>query len=193
MKDTISLQTKAMLFGNVISTCIFTDIGGNVLSFNQGMTMMTSLLRKIERQQSCLYFIGNGGSAAVASHMSNDFCNIAGIRTGTLHDTALLTCFINDYGYDNAHSMLISRLSVTNDVLVAISSSGESKNIHKAATSMKNNGREVITLSGFSKNNQLRKQGDINIWLDTEDYALAEIGHLFILHYISDRYSIDKA
>ncbi len=193
MKDTISLQTKAVQFNDVISNCIFSDKNGCELSVNHGITHIIGLLKTLEENQSSLYLIGNGGSAAVASHMTNDFCNTAGLRANTIHDTALLTCYTNDYGYENAYSMLIDRLAKVGDLLVAISSSGMSINIRKAVASMQAIGGNVLTLSGFSPNNKLRSLGDINIWLNTEAYGLAEIGHLFILHYLADRFAIDRS
>ena len=94
----------------------------------------------------------------------------------------------NDYGYENAFAQILAQTAKPGDVLVAISSSGNSKNICNAAVQMTNSGGTVITLSGFAGNNPLRSLGDINIWLDSGDYGFVEIGHQFILHNMSDRF-----
>ena len=93
----------------------------------------------------------------------------------------------NDYGYENSFSESLSTLAREKDLLIAVSSSGRSPNIHNAVKSVKKVGGEVITLSGFGHDNPLRSMGDLNIWLDSTSYGLVEIGHLFYLHYLSGR------
>ena len=73
------------------------------------------------------------------------------------------------------------------DILIAISSSGQSRNIVNAVAVAKKNGATVITLSGFQDNNPLRQIGHYNLWLNSKDYGQVEIGHAFILHYLTDR------
>jgi len=104
----------------------------------------------------------------------------------TLHDSSTLTCFSNDYGYENAFSRRVERLLTKNDVLIAISSSGQSANILNACKSASKNSASVFTLSGFNADNALRSLGNYNYWLNSDDYGMVEIGHLFLLHYISD-------
>ena len=74
------------------------------------------------------------------------------------------------------------------DILIAISSSGHSKNIINAVESAKQLGSIVITLSGFDSKNNLRKKGDINFWCNSRDYGMVEITHQFILHNLSDKF-----
>jgi D-sedoheptulose 7-phosphate isomerase len=73
------------------------------------------------------------------------------------------------------------------DALIAISSSGQSANIRNAAAEMRRLGGKVVTLSGFKGDNPLRALGDFNIWLDSTDYGMVEIGHQFVLHNLADR------
>ena len=132
---------------------------------------------------------GNGGSAGVAAHAATDFFNVAKIKTFTLHESSLLTCMTNDFGYENAFAKMLDQVINNNDVLIAISSSGNSINIRNAVEVAKKHKATIITLSGFSKDNPLRKMGNINIWLDSNDYGFVEIGHQFLLHNIADRFN----
>ena len=73
------------------------------------------------------------------------------------------------------------------DVVIVISSSGQSMNIRNAAQQALQSSALVVTLSGFGSDNPLRLMGELNFWLDSDDYGMVEIGHQFILHNISDR------
>ena len=73
------------------------------------------------------------------------------------------------------------------DILIAISRSGQSKNIIAAVETAKSNDSTVITLSGFKSDNRLRTTGDINFWSNSDDYGIVEIAHQFILQNIADR------
>src|ERR1051326_8020678 len=79
-----------------------------------------------------IFFIGNGGSNAICSHMMQDYAKIGGFRTFSFSDPSLITCFANDYGYENALTEWLKIHFEKNDVLVAISSSGRSENILNA-------------------------------------------------------------
>ena len=131
-----------------------------------------------------ILFIGNGGSASIASHMAIDFCKNGGTPALALNDSAVLTCVANDMGYDNVFCAQITWHSLPSDVLVAISSSGRSENILSAVTQFQelNPSSLVVTLSGFDADNPLRKMGDVNFYVDSRDYAVVEITHLSILH-----------
>ncbi len=133
-----------------------------------------------------MYLIGNGGSAAIVSHAKTDFMNVAGIKAITLLEPAIITCLSNDYGYENVFSRQLEVLANPDDILIAVSSSGQSKNIINAAQIMKQKGASVITLTGFKENNPLRKMGDLNYWLSSSNYTLVEIAHLFVLHHMAD-------
>lgn len=136
--------------------------------------------------------VGNGGSAAIASHAVIDLLNMGSVRALTLHDTAVITCISNDYGYEHVYEKQIKQLMTSRDILIAISSSGQSKNILNAVKVAKGNRAKVLTLSGFSSENPLRKLGDVNIWLNSTDYGFVEIGHAFVLHNITDRLNLIK-
>ncbi len=129
-----------------------------------------------------LMFIGNGGSSTIASHMAEDFSKAANLRSLAFNDPAFITCLGNDYGYEHIFSKQIELFAQEGDILVAISSSGESKNIINAVNTATKIGCWVITLSGFKKNNQLSKLGNRNIYIPSEQYGFVEIAHLSICH-----------
>lgn len=184
----LSLDFCVAQFGALLGRSEITKKDGASLEIEQGMLAAMQMLDQVRNNQKSVYIIGNGGSAGVASHAVIDFINVAKISAFTLHDPALFTCMANDYGYENAFARILALTAKQGDVLIAISSSGHSKNIRNAAVQMVENGGAVITFSGFSAANPLRPLGDINIWLDSSDYGLVEVGHQFILHNMSDRF-----
>ena len=183
----MQLATRAQQFAVLLGNCEITCKDGTLLGIEPGITAALEILR-VRGDSGSVYIIGNGGSAAVASHAVIDLINVAKLRASTLHEPSILTCMVNDYGYENAYSRLLALMARPGDVLIAISSAGRSVNICNAAAQMMNAGGSVITLSGFARDNPLRCMGDINIWLDVSDYGLVEVGHQFILHNMSDRF-----
>ena len=143
---------------------------------------------------SHIFFIGNGGSAAIASHLSVDFTKAAGIRAINFNESSLLTCFGNDYGYENWVKYALKFYADEGDVIILISSSGESKNILNGAKIAKLLNCKVITFSGFKKNNPLKSLGDLNFWVNSDNYNFIETTHqiwlLSIVDYIIEQ-SID--
>jgi len=186
--EDMQLANRAKQFAALLGSCMVTDKNGASLGTEAGITAALQILTRMRSKNGSVYVIGNGGSAAVASHAVIDLINVAKLRAFTLHEPSVLTCIVNDYGYENAYSRLLAHMARPEDILIAISSSGCSMNIRNAATQVINNGGSVITLSGFLHDNPLRSMGDINIWLDISDYGLVEIGHQFILHNMSDRF-----
>jgi len=131
--------------------------------------------------------VGNGGSAAIASHAVIDFINMDKMRATAMLDAAVTTCISNDYGYEQVYAKQLMQCIDGKDVLIAMSSSGQSKNIMNAVSVATSKNAKVFTLSGFLTDNPLRKMGDYNLWLNSKDYGQVEIGHAFILHYLTDR------
>ena len=121
--------------------------------------------------------VGNGGSAAMASHVAVDFTKAAGIRAINFNEADLITCFANDYGYEYWVAKALEAYADLGDLAILISSSGKSLNIVKGAEKAKNIGVSVITVSGFLSGNPLRKLGDLNLWADSSDYNIVEMTH----------------
>lgn len=144
------------------------------------------IVTEAKRANKCLFFIGNGGSAAIASHMAADWLKNGDMRAMCFNDPALMSCLANDLGYARAFSRPLSVMSNPGDVLFAISSSGESKSITRAANLANECGLHVITLSGFKPDNPLRKMGDVNFHIASDRYGVVEVAHHVICHSILD-------
>lgn len=140
-----------------------------------------------KKSENILWIFGNGGSQAISSHMSTDITKNTKIKSMTVSDADLITCFANDYGYENYLYTFFKKFLKKNDIVVLISSSGNSKNILKAARYCKKNNIFLITLSGFDQKNNLRKYGNLNIWINSKKYNFVEVCHLQILAYLVDR------
>jgi len=189
----MTLDARALEFRSVVALTQITDSLGARCEAESSIVQMMDLMRDLRGRKGSLYLVGNGGSAAVASHSVTDFLNVARMRAMTLHDSSLITCMANDYGYENAYARILSTLAQPGDMLIAISSSGNSKNIRNAAAKAREVGASVITLSGFAPDNALRALGDLNIWLDSRDYGMVEIGHQFVLHNVADRLRLEES
>lgn len=133
-----------------------------------------------------LFFVGNGGSAAVASHMAIDYMKAGGFATFGPGDAAQLSCIGNDLGFHNIYALPIERHGQLGDVLFAISSSGMSEDILDAVATAKRKMMNVCTLSGFGEGNFLRGKGQVNFYVPSNRYGTVEIAHLAILHSILD-------
>lgn len=169
-----------------IKSCIFLDGSQHELIENDALESAFCLIEKTRASGGVVYVIGNGGSAGIASHFSTDLMKSLEIASSTLFDSNLMTCLGNDYGYATVFSYPLSHLLKPHDLLVAISSSGKSPNILSAVEVARSKQVPVITLSGFSKENPLKKLGTLNFWIDRCDYGLVETAHFFLLHTIAD-------
>jgi D-sedoheptulose 7-phosphate isomerase len=151
-------------------------------SIRSGINDAIALLKTSKR----IFFLGNGGSNSISSHMMEDYGKIAGFQTYAFSDAALITCYANDYGYENAMAEWLKLHFQPGDVLIATSSSGESKNIVNAADVARVKGGKIIALTGFATGNTLSKMGDVNFYLNVRNYGMVECFHQVILHVILD-------
>ena len=145
-----------------------------------------NLIANTIKNKNKIYIVGNGGSSSIASHVSVDFTKVANINCSTFNNTNLITCFANDYKYENWVVEAIKAYSSKKDLFILISSSGTSKNIVNAAQYCKKNNIDLITLSGFKKNNLLSQSGNINFHVESKDYNFIEMTHHIILLSIVD-------
>lgn len=159
---------------------------GARLTLDDALPEAITLLRDANADGGKILFIGNGGSAGIASHMAIDFTKSGGMPALAFNDGAALTCFGNDLGYENVFSAQISAHARHGDVLIAISSSGRSPNILRAVAAARTRGCRVITLSGFTPDNPLRALGDLNLYVSSNQYGFVEVGHQALLHAILD-------
>jgi D-sedoheptulose 7-phosphate isomerase len=147
---------------------------------NGKIKLATKLILK-KNKKNKIILAGNGASATISSHVSVDLTKSAGIRAVNFNEPGLLTCFSNDYGYENWLKKALEFYSMPGDVLILISSSGNSKNIINATKVVRKLKLNLITLSGFSKKNYLQNKGVINFHVESQNYNVIESIHLIIL------------
>ena len=170
-----------------LTQCIaVTDKTGRNLAVQSGFEKSIRLITVCRKHGGKLMFIGNGASASISSHIAVDFWNHTNIKAIAFNDSSLLTCISNDYGYEQVFVKPIEMFADKGDMLIAISSSGKSANILRAVETAKSKGVKVITLTGFSEHNPLRKSGDINFYVPADRYSHIEIMHHSICHYVLD-------
>jgi D-sedoheptulose 7-phosphate isomerase len=162
------------------------DEQGQILPTDAALDVIISDLILLRRGKGKVMFIGNGGSAAIASHMAVDFWKNAKVRAVSFNDPSQITCLSNDNGYENVFSLPVDAFAEEGDILVAISSSGSSSNILNAAASARKRKCRIFTLSGFKEDNPLRKKGDINIYVGDMSYGIVETAHAMVCHYFLD-------
>ena len=145
-----------------------------------------AIIRKTLNTKSKIYIIGNGGSASIASHVSVDFAKVAGVPSSTFNNSNLITCFANDYSYENWVTEAIKAYCNHKDLIILISSSGTSQNIVNAGKYCKENNINLITFSGFNLGNPLSKLGNIIFYINSKNYNYVEMTHHIILVSLVD-------
>jgi len=153
---------------------------------NDALCQIAIKIKEVSASGKKIIIVGNGGSAAMASHVSVDLTKTVKCRSVTFNEADLLTCFANDYGYELWVEKAIEFYADHGDLAILISSSGSSKNIINGAIKAKQMGLTVVTLSGFSEKNPLRMLGDINLWVDSIGYNIVEMTHHIWLVAIVD-------
>ena len=161
-----------------------TAADGTTLSLQDGLGRALALVHATRDGGGRVLLIGNGGSAAIASHLAVDMWKNGGLDAMAFNDPTALTCVSNDCGYENVFAEPILRFARPGDTLVAVSSSGESPNILRAVEAARQRGCHVVGFSGFAPDNPLRSRGDVNFYLASFIYGLVEAGHLALLHSI---------
>lgn len=144
-------------------------------------------LKKIRETKSKIYFFGNGASAAFANHMALDFSKNGKILSRSLSDSALLTALSNDYSYENAMVEFLKIEGVTEaDLIITISSSGNSPNIISVLNYCKENNIKSLALSGLKKDNKSISLAYYSIYVPMKTYGMVECIHQIFLHLILD-------
>lgn len=148
--------------------------------------------KKIINSHKNIIILGNGGSSSIASHISQDYTKKLEKKSFTFSDPSRLTCYANDYGYENAYCQFLKEFvnEKESNLIILMSSSGNSPNILKCADwcDTKDN-IKIITLTGFQENNKLKnmnlKNRLLNYWVDSCDYGIVECVHMTFLHMVA--------
>ncbi len=140
-------------------------------------SVFVNALNKIKKTKKKVIILGNGGSAAMASHVSVDLTKQCGIRSINFNEADLITCFANDYGHDNWMKEAIRKYYDKGDLVILISSSGNSSNHVVAGNFCKSKKINLVTLTGFFGKNKLCKLGKINLVANSRNYNIIEMLH----------------
>jgi D-sedoheptulose 7-phosphate isomerase len=155
------------------------------------MQAAADMIMDVISRDGAIFSCGNGGSAAIANHLACD-C-LKGIRSDTtikprvssLSATVeLITAIANDIGYDEIFSYQLSSLGKPGDLLITISSSGESPNIVNAIIWAKSNGLRTIAMTGFN-GGASAQAADINLHVDAHNYGVVEDVHQLMMHVLA--------
>ena len=145
----------------------------------------TEELKSLVTRYKKIIILGNGGSNAIASHISVDYTKFLKIPTITFTNTPMLTAYTNDYGQDEAYRQFLLDFYTPNTLVILISSSGNSLNIINASEYCENNKIPFIALSGFDSNNKLNNTKALfKYHVPSKSYGVVELSHEILLHSI---------
>ncbi len=156
------------------------------IGYPEALDEALQLLNDLAARDGKMFLIGNGGSAGIASHLAVDFWKNGKISALAFNDTSLLTCLANDVSFEEVFSTGIRQFARKGDMLICISSSGNSENIVRGVHAAREMGASVITCSGFNPDNRLRQLGDLNFYVPSHSYGIVETLHQLIIHSILD-------
>ena len=164
-----------------------TDHRGEPLSLEQGVERAVQTILEVRFTSHKVMLTGNGGSAAIVSHVQNELCKAIGVQAMVFTEQPLLTALANDDGYGSVFEQPVNLWAQTGDLLMTVSSSGRSENILRGSKAALGKDCNLITLSGFSPDNPLRKMGHLNFYVPSSAYGFVEISHAALTHLITDR------
>jgi D-sedoheptulose 7-phosphate isomerase len=171
----------------------FKKIGFHFNNLNQkDFLALVKLTKETSRKKKKIILVGNGGSAAMSSHVSVDLTKQCGIRAINFNEADLITCFGNDYGYENWIKEALNKYYDKGDLVILISSSGNSTNHIVAAKFCKKNKIKLVTFTGFNGKNKLSKFGILNFYLDSKNYNQIEMTHHIWLLLLCDYITKEK-
>jgi D-sedoheptulose 7-phosphate isomerase len=187
MKLSDKIKQHQEQFFELVSNCQFTHHDKKI-DITDWMDQALFYLANLYKNRGRIFLIGNGASCSMASHFAMDFTKNASINAFSSNEGTMLTCFSNDYSYETAYQEIIKRYMQPADLLIAISSSGRSKNILNAVSYVNQHipKSRVITLSGFNCRNSLRRMGNLNLFINICNYGLVESCHSYYLHLLVD-------
>jgi len=163
------------------------------ISLDDGTRKAGKIIQEKLITGSSIWWVGNGGSAAMCSHLSQDMLNKLSAKSMIISDPSLITCMANDFGYKNVYYRPLSVLSEPGDLLIAISSSGNSENILLCADMAIAKGMDIITLSGLDTKNRLwNMKSNLSFFVASNLYGIVEVAHEAILHSVIETLWLTK-
>jgi len=142
------------------------------------------------KKNGTIFVCGNGGSAAISNHYVCDYLKFLRQHTklkpkiiSLSSNIETITAISNDFNYDQVFKYQAESLFEKNDLLIIISSSGNSKNVKEVVKYSKKKGVKIIGFSGFN-GGYLKKHSDISIHIPIDNYGISEDSHHILMHVI---------
>lgn len=177
-----------MLFERLEKMTII-DACGKEYAPDEAFSLWTQETLLVSERSGTIYLAGNGASASMASHFTADLTKNGRVRAQNFTDLSLITALGNDMGFEHVFSFPLHLYAQETDMLVVISSSGNSPNIVSAVETAIEKSLFVVTLSSFTKSNKIHNRGSLNFHIPSENYGIAESCHTIILHHWMDKVS----
>jgi D-sedoheptulose 7-phosphate isomerase len=162
------------------------DLRGIELDQDEAFALWRDTTLKLRPAGRRVFFIGNGASASMASHFAADLEKSTGLPTEVFTDLAQITALANDLSFEEVFSEPLRIRMAPEDMLVAISSSGNSPNVVLGASTAREKKGFLVTLSAMDPENKIRGWGDLNFYVPARSYGLAETSHAAIMHFWLD-------
>jgi len=167
-----------------------TDLAGTTLSLEEGANRAIGMITAVKPNSGKVMLGGNGGSSAIVSHVQNDLSEAAGVRSMVFTEEPVLTARANDFGYGSVFERPIELWAEPADLMVTVSSSGQSENILRALRMAREKKCDLITFSGFKPDNPSRSLGDLNFYVPSSVYGYVETVHMSLIHYLTGRVTV---
>jgi len=177
-------------FGAINAALESTEVtrNGTPVKLAAALDQLITLSQEVKSNRGTKYFCGNGASAAMASHFALDWLKAADLKAIAFNDPVSLTAVANDVSFEQVFSLPLSRLAEKKDLVVTISSSGNSPSVVAAIAEAHRLRVPCVTFSGFRPDNQSRQNGDLNFYVPCRTYGVAESCHQILLHAWLDHY-----
>jgi len=186
MKDKYYLNYFNSINQGLVGSFYYLD--QQIMDPNLFFEIIVETLSNIRSNRNKIYFFGNGASAAFANHMALDFSKNGKILSRSLSDSALLTALSNDYSFENAMVEYLKIEGVSeDDLVITISSSGNSPNILSVLDYCRENKIKTLSLSGLKSDNKSILKSNYSIYVPMKTYGIVECIHQIFLHLILDK------
>ena len=157
-------------------------------SIKDSLYQVSNTIKNAFENNKKVLFAGNGGSAAIASHLSVDLTKTAGVRAVNFNEASLLTCFSNDFGYEQWVCKAIEYYVEDKDMIILISSSGKSANMKNAARYVNKKDNFLVTFTGFDEKNDMAELANLSLHVCSSSYNMIENTHQVWLLAALDRF-----
>lgn len=165
-----------------VEQTVMTTQDGAIVDAESAFTLLKEWTARVRDGGGIIHLVGNGASACMASHLAIDWTKNAGVKALAYNDVAFLTATGNDLGYEQVFAQPVAWFGGKIDLLVTISSSGNSANVLRAIEAAREKGMRVVTFSGMKPDNLSRQRGDLNFYVAAWTYGMVECSHQILLH-----------